>query len=85
MDIQMPEMDGEAATIRIRKDVPKDRQPTIVALTAHALKGDRERYLGAGMDDYITKPLRLEKLTEVLRTVKPLATPQDRRRPVIGQ
>lgn len=70
MDIQMPTLDGEQATLRIRREVPLDRQPVIVALTAHALHGDRERYLAAGMDDYISKPIRLERLIDVLRAVK---------------
>jgi len=72
MDIQMPGMDGEQATIQIRKELPVERQPRIVALTAHALKGDRERYLAAGMDDYISKPVKAERLIEVLRSIKPL-------------
>jgi DNA-binding response OmpR family regulator len=67
MDVQMPEMDGLEATRRIR-----DRENTtgghvkIVAMTAHAMAGDRERCLAAGMDDYIAKPLRKEDLLQVL-------------------
>ncbi len=72
MDIQMPIMDGEQATIRIRKELPAERQPRIIAMTAHALKGDRERYLAAGMDDYLSKPVRTERLIEVLRSSNPL-------------
>ena len=72
MDIQMPGMDGEQATLQIRKVLPAERQPRIVAMTAHALKGDRERYLAAGMDDYLSKPVRTERLIEVLRSIKPL-------------
>ncbi len=71
MDIQMPEMDGAEATRRIRETMPADKQPRIVALTAHALTGDRERYLEAGMDDYLSKPVRPEALVEILQQYKP--------------
>ncbi len=66
MDVQMPEMDGFTATREIRAKLPADRQPKIVALTANALHGDRERCLESGMDDYITKPVRLEALEQVI-------------------
>ncbi|MGE0488244.1 MAG: response regulator [Vulcanimicrobiota bacterium] len=64
MDIQMPYMDGFEATAAIRAE-EKERIP-IVALTAHALKGDRERCLEGGMDDYLTKPIDQDELIEVL-------------------
>ncbi|MDX2081593.1 MAG: response regulator [Terrimicrobiaceae bacterium] len=67
MDIQMPEMDGLDATREIRRSVPLSAQPWIVALTAHAAETDRERCLAAGMDDYLTKPLRRENLVAVLK------------------
>ncbi len=73
MDVQMPDLDGEQATLRIRKELPEARQPWIVAMTANVMKGDRERYLLNGMNGYIPKPIRAEYLTEVLRTVPPLA------------
>ena len=70
MDIQMPEMDGLEATRAIREsDSHSVRRVPIVAMTAHAMKGDRERCLGAGMDDYLSKPIRIQKLTETLARV----------------
>ncbi|MCA9943944.1 MAG: response regulator [Anaerolineales bacterium] len=66
MDVQMPEMDGVVATKHIRSDFCPEDQPVIVALTANALSGDRERFLQAGMDDYISKPVRIDMLTAVL-------------------
>jgi len=66
MDLQMPRLGGLEATRRIRRDLPRDRWPVVVAMTAHAMKGVRERCLEAGMDDYLSKPMRLERLREVL-------------------
>ncbi|MBX0330577.1 PAS domain S-box protein [Oscillochloris sp. ZM17-4] len=65
MDIQMPELDGEQATQRIRA-LRHIAQPHIIALTASALRGDRERYLAAGMDDYLSKPVQVEDLCAAL-------------------
>ncbi len=68
MDIEMPDMDGIEATRLIRaSDFDEGNKPFIVALTANAMAGDRERYLDAGMDDYVSKPLRVEDLIASLR------------------
>jgi signal transduction histidine kinase/DNA-binding response OmpR family regulator len=65
MDIEMPGMNGIDTTARLREELG-DKVPYVIALTANAMTGDRERYLAAGMDDYLSKPLRLENLTEAL-------------------
>ena len=65
MDVQMPEMDGLEASRRIVDTWPDDR-PHIIAMTANAMQGDREMCLAAGMDDYVTKPIRVAALVEAL-------------------
>ncbi len=69
MDVHMPEMDGLTATQLIREEWGPGAHPPIVALTANALEGDRERFLAAGMDGYISKPVRLEELATTLAGV----------------
>ncbi|MAU00890.1 MAG: hybrid sensor histidine kinase/response regulator [Anaerolineaceae bacterium] len=66
MDVQMPEMDGVSATDFIRSSWPREQQPYIIAMTANALSGDREKYLEVGMDDYISKPVKIEQLASAL-------------------
>ncbi len=70
MDVQMPEMDGLEATRTIIASSNGSR-PRIVAMTANAMQGDREMCIDAGMDDYLTKPIRVEHLMEALRSVTP--------------
>lgn len=72
MDIQMPEMDGLKATAHIRDQLLSRKQPYIIAMTANALAGDREKYLGQGMDDYVSKPVRINELVKALENSRPL-------------
>ena len=65
----MPEMDGLEATRIIREQMPPEQQPAIIAMTAAALLEDRQASIDAGMNAFITKPLRVEQLVEVLRSV----------------
>ena len=70
MDVQMPEMDGLEATLAIRQREENTRQHLpIIALTAHAMKGDRDRGLAVGMDAYVTKPIRSKELARVINEV----------------
>jgi len=66
MDVQMPEMDGLEASRCIMAKWPAGERPRIVAMTANAMQGDREQCLAAGMDDYVTKPIRVEALVAAL-------------------
>jgi signal transduction histidine kinase/DNA-binding response OmpR family regulator/HPt (histidine-containing phosphotransfer) domain-containing protein/PAS domain-containing protein len=76
MDVQMPEMDGLEATRTLRRELPRMRQPRVIAMTANAMQGDREMCLAAGMDDYVSKPIRIEELVEALSKSRPLALSQ---------
>ena len=69
MDVQMPEMDGLEASRRITSKWPAEARPRIVAMTANAMQGDREMCIAAGMDDYLTKPIRVDALVEALNHV----------------
>ena len=69
MDVQMPEMDGLDATRAIRK-IADLQQPRVVAMTANAMQGDREMCMAAGMDDYVSKPIRVQELVEALLAVE---------------
>ncbi len=72
MDMQMPEMDGLQATMLIRKD--HAHQPVIIALTANTMEGDQEECLKAGMNDYLSKPVKIEELTDKLEKWAALKT-----------
>ncbi len=74
MDVQMPEMDGFEATRAIREHISSADSPKIVAITAHALEGDREKCLDAGMDDYLSKPVKIGDLEEMLAKYRSNAT-----------
>ena len=71
MDVEMPEMDGLEAARRIRREWRDPDRPRIVAMTANAMQGDREMCLAAGMDDYLTKPIRPDHLAAALDRVRP--------------
>ena len=71
MDVQMPELDGLEATRRIVAELPPERRPWIVAMTANAMDGDREACFDAGMQGYISKPIRVEELVAAVLTAPP--------------
>ena len=67
MDVMMPRLDGLETTRRLRRGLPAAEQPRVIALTARALRSDREACLSAGMDGYLSKPVRMDALAEALR------------------
>ena len=73
LDIQMPNMDGLTALRHIHAEWPPEKRPFIVAVTADALVGRREKYLAAGVDDYLSKPIRMDGLMTILGQIQPLA------------
>lgn len=77
MDVQMPEMDGLTAAREIRRRYPPDKRPRVIAVTAHASSRDRAACLEAGMDGYLTKPVRPESLRAVLRRIPAPAPPPE--------
>jgi CheY-like chemotaxis protein len=78
MDVLMPEMDGLAAAEAICRRWPRGNRPRLIALTAMAGPGDQERCLRAGFDDYMSKPVRLEELTEALKAAAGHRTNRER-------
>jgi CheY-like chemotaxis protein/HPt (histidine-containing phosphotransfer) domain-containing protein len=83
MDVQMPQMDGLQATRRIREQWPDGQGPRIIAMTANAMQGDRKKCLDAGMDDYISKPVRVADLISALEKCRP--SPQRPKDPMSEQ
>ena len=77
MDIEMPGMDGPAATRALRAEFPAARQPGVIAVTAHALADSRETFLSAGLDEILTKPIRLPELTALLARLPELRRSRD--------
>jgi CheY-like chemotaxis protein len=76
MDVQMPEMDGLEATRQIRQTLQAGEQPHIIAMTANAMKEDRQICLDAGMDDYISKPIDPQALADALQRCAEALAPE---------
>jgi PAS domain S-box-containing protein len=76
MDVQMPTMDGLEATRRIHQRWPQGQRPHVIAATANAMQEEREACLAAGMDDYLSKPIRMEKLAAALSRCRPHLAPR---------
>jgi CheY-like chemotaxis protein/HPt (histidine-containing phosphotransfer) domain-containing protein len=75
MDVQMPKLDGLEATRRIHQRWPQGQRPHVIAATANAMREEREACLAAGMDDYLSKPIRMEELAAALRRCRPHLAP----------
>jgi PAS domain S-box-containing protein len=75
MDVQMPTMDGLEATRRIHQQWPEGQRPHVIAATANAMQEEREACLAAGMDNYLSKPIRMEELAAALRRCRPRVAP----------
>lgn len=75
MDVQMPEMDGLEASRRIVQEWSLQQRPRMIAMTANALQGDREECLAAGMDDYLSKPIKIDALVKALQQCRPCYQP----------
>jgi two-component system sensor histidine kinase/response regulator len=73
MDVQMPVMDGLTATAQIRRAEGPSRRLPIIAVSANAMTGDRERFLAAGMDDYLPKPVNTDQLRTMIERWLPVA------------
>ena len=86
MDVQMPEMDGLQATRAICARWPQGKRPRIVAMTANAMHGDREACLAAGMDDYLSKPIRVDELAGALSRTprRAISAPESQPEPASG-
>jgi two-component system sensor histidine kinase/response regulator len=83
MDVQMPEMDGLEATMAIRKDeVGRNRHIPIIAMTANAMTSDRDKCLAAGMDSYISKPIRADELLKLVESTR--ASVDTQNRPIVA-
>ena len=85
MDVQMPEMDGLEASRQITTKWPAGQRPRIIAMTANAMQGDREMCLAAGMDDYVTKPIRVDELVAALMSVPARQSEANMDQPVIDR
>lgn len=77
MDVQMPEVNGLAATRAVRRQVPADAQPVIFGLTAHATTEYRDMCFEAGMNGFLTKPLEPEKLRDLIAELSSKCSPRD--------
>jgi CheY-like chemotaxis protein len=85
MDVEMPELDGLEASRRIQREWPPAERPRVVAMTANAMEGDRDTCFAAGMDDYLSKPIRPDELAGALARCTPCAAAEAVDGPVLDQ